>query len=422
MKPCEKALELFERKKYNEAYLLLLKASHEGDAESQRLLGDFYDKGITVPKDKNEAIKWYSKAAKQKNPEACLNMALAYKNGKHKPQNYSKCVQYLNDCQELPQAKYHLGICYLNGLGVEQDAEAALSLISMAASSKSNDAALMLGNLYMKRNQPEKAFEYTLQAAQQGNMVAYVNLAYCYAEGIGIESNTTNALFWYGKAAQEGDIDAMYSIGQLVSDRLQKIEWLMMAAKEGHIDACVDLAHLLYHTKPFEAFVWFRTAAHEDDPHAQYMTGKCCQIGHGTPREQHQAFRWFVKAADHEHIEATYESGYCYLKGNGVRKNVDQGLLYLRKAHDMGSMDACYELSRHYYYEVDDTQTAYELAIIAAKQNHAYSQYFAGFLAEYSDHYDAAIFWYTKAASQGNVKAQYALPGVQKTKEMIDNR
>jgi len=41
----------------------IIKAAQQGDAPSQFTLGLFYEIGIGVPQDYNQAVKWYTKAA-----------------------------------------------------------------------------------------------------------------------------------------------------------------------------------------------------------------------------------------------------------------------------------------------------------------------------------------------------------------------
>lgn len=55
---------------YEEAVPWLLKAGERDDVDAQRLLGYCYEVGLGVDKDKNEAIKWYKRAAAQGDEQA----------------------------------------------------------------------------------------------------------------------------------------------------------------------------------------------------------------------------------------------------------------------------------------------------------------------------------------------------------------
>lgn len=55
---------------YEEAVPWLLKAAERDDVDAQRLLGYCYEVGLGVDEDKNEAIKWYKRAAAQGDEQA----------------------------------------------------------------------------------------------------------------------------------------------------------------------------------------------------------------------------------------------------------------------------------------------------------------------------------------------------------------
>jgi len=52
------------------------------------------------------------------------------------------------------------------------------------------------------------AATYWIPLAKSGNIGAQTNLAVMYEEGEGVAQDNAKALFWYQKAAQQGDIDS----------------------------------------------------------------------------------------------------------------------------------------------------------------------------------------------------------------------
>jgi TPR repeat protein len=44
---------------------------------------------------------------------------------------------------------------------------------------------------------------------------AQYNLGHCYAEGLGVEQDYTQAVHWYRKAAEQGDTDAQEAVNRL---------------------------------------------------------------------------------------------------------------------------------------------------------------------------------------------------------------
>jgi TPR repeat protein len=65
-----------------------------------------------------------------------------------------------------------------------------------------------------------------------------------YAKGEGVAQNDAEAAKWYTKAAEQGDADAQYLLGEMyisgqgvkASDE-KAIQWLRKAAKQGHAKA-----------------------------------------------------------------------------------------------------------------------------------------------------------------------------------------
>ena len=75
-------------------------------------------------------------------------------------------------------------------LGVPQNLEGAVSLLHKAA------------------QQGQAAASWFMRAAVQGYATAQYNLARSYETGDGLDKNREKALYWYSKAARQGDADA----------------------------------------------------------------------------------------------------------------------------------------------------------------------------------------------------------------------
>lgn len=86
------------------------------------------------------------------------------------------------------EAQYQLGICYEEGIGLEQDMSAA-------------------GYWF------QEAARRFYEAAQVGNPQAQYGLANCCAEGRGVEKDEAAAVYWYQASAQQDYADAQYNLG-----------------------------------------------------------------------------------------------------------------------------------------------------------------------------------------------------------------
>lgn len=110
------------------------------------------------------------------------------------------------------EAMFNLGVCYYDGIGVEQDYA--------------------------------EAIEWWGSAAEWGVAKAQFNLASCYANGIGVEQDIREAVRLFRKAARLDMMEAQYYLGLIYANGLgvtknetEARKWLTMAAEQGYEDA-----------------------------------------------------------------------------------------------------------------------------------------------------------------------------------------
>ena len=110
-------------------------AANHGNAKAQFNLGVCYEDGEGVPRDMQQAVKYYTLAADQGFAPAQCNLGYCYKHGKGVPQDMQQAVKYytLAADQGNAPAQFLLGGCYQNGYGVNQDASKALQWYQQAA-------------------------------------------------------------------------------------------------------------------------------------------------------------------------------------------------------------------------------------------------------------------------------------------------
>jgi Sel1 repeat len=120
-----------------------------------------------------------------------------------------------------------------------------------------------------------------------------------------------------------------------------------------------------------EAVKWFRKAAEQGQTDAQYSLGECYYEGNGIARDDKEAVKWFRKAAEQGQADAQYSLGECYYEGNGVARDNIEAFKWFRKAAEQGQADAQYYIAECYYYGnvlAKDTEEALKLYRKAAKQ------------------------------------------------------
>ncbi len=94
-----------------------------------------YGKGLGVPQDYADAVKWYRKAAEQGMADAQYNLGLKYDNGLGVPQDYAEALKWYRKAAEQgnASAQTNLGVMYGVGEGVPQDYVQAHVWYSLAA-------------------------------------------------------------------------------------------------------------------------------------------------------------------------------------------------------------------------------------------------------------------------------------------------
>ena len=89
-----------------------------------------------------------------------------------------------------------------------------------------------------------------------------------------------------------------------------------------------------------QALYWYHKAADAGNMYSQNSIGVCYQKGNGVPQSDEQAISWFEQACDNGNPEGAYNLAECYFEGKCVRKDTDQALKYWSKAAKMGHPSA----------------------------------------------------------------------------------
>lgn len=87
-------------------------------------------------------------------------------------------------------------------------------------------------------------------------------------------------------------------------------------------------------------------------------------------RRDNQYARWLAKAADKRHPESMAELGVCHLYGQGVKKDKDRGLRMLEEASKLGVGAASYHLGTYYEMQAFDRDAAQRWYDLAAEQGY----------------------------------------------------
>jgi TPR repeat protein len=242
------------------------KAAEQGHAEAQWKLGDAYGSGKGVPQDEEEAVKWFRLAADQGHAEAQWRLGSTYDSGESVlaqlcgrvkgfiageragfslPRNHEEAFKWyeLAANQGHAKAQYSVGDAYDSGKGVPRDAEEAVKWHRLAADQS---------------------------AANQGDAKAQFNIGLAYDSVEGLlqdDQDHHEAIKWYRLAADQGYAEAQFrlGLGYAASENTstqskfgtyypgagnpgwrckEAAKWFELAANQGHADAQHNLAQI----------------------------------------------------------------------------------------------------------------------------------------------------------------------------------
>lgn len=97
----------------------------------------------------------------------------------------------------------------------------------------------------------QQGFEENIKAAESGNVDAMYNLGIMYYDGKGVAEDYSKAKTWFEKAADKGKAEAMRELGDMyyfgdgvAEDNSKAKYWYEKACNAGNKDACEDLKDL----------------------------------------------------------------------------------------------------------------------------------------------------------------------------------
>ncbi len=181
------------------------KSADQGHAEAQNKIGTYHFR----QKNYKEAMKYYGNAAAAGSANARYNMGMLYMNGEYGLYDVEKGLRCYQLAAEsgLVNAQFELGLCYYNNIGGANYRTQAILWFERAASQGYDEAQFMLGHCYFTGDCTEKnykkAFSYYKMAADQNYAPAQYGLSLCYEKGYGVEKNLSQAIYWCKKAAAQ---------------------------------------------------------------------------------------------------------------------------------------------------------------------------------------------------------------------------
>lgn len=240
------------------------------------------------------------------------------------------------------------------------------------------------GNVAYTASNFAEALVLYKKAAEQGDAQAQYKLGDMYRKGLGVEVDLKKSNTWYKsstdlyrKEAEKGDRNAQHELAWAYSNGLgveqnseTAIAWYIKSSEQGNIDSLLKIADLYQYgfgvkKDTSQAFNWYRKASEryrkdaiEGDPLAQTELGKMYSRGKGVNFDTAQAVSWYRKAVEQGFADAQYNLGVMYNKGKGVKEDLAKVYALWHKAAEQGHDSAQIHLA-HKYYEKGDDEKAF---------------------------------------------------------------
>ncbi len=209
-----------DKKKQEEMFVLIKKQAEHNESNCIALMGLYYQEGAGVAKDEWLAVKYFEEASRKQSVIGKRLLAKVLLKDESDNAKMRKALMLLSECTMMGdkesyilfadwclkrnerryyvqvvsclrkaslsdrRAKYLLGMCYLDGKGVEKDEKLAVSHLRFA------------------KDQVPEAME---------------RLGYCYQNGIGTKKDLAEAIKLYEQAAKLGNEDAKAALKRLSS-------------------------------------------------------------------------------------------------------------------------------------------------------------------------------------------------------------
>ena len=201
------------------------------------------------------------------------------------------------------------------------------------------------------------AFRLCTDEAKTGSVVAERRLAGLYDRSQ-VPGHDAEAVTWYRKAAEAGDLPSLLRLGQLLhlgkgvpQNELDATAKIKQAAEADYQPAWTVLGEryeqgLGVRKSDKDASFWYRKAAEKGDVVAQAKVGDMYARGKGVDKDETEAVNWFRKAADRGNRDAQYGLGMAYLRGRGLQKSDSLAYEWLKKAAGQGHTEAQKEVAK----------------------------------------------------------------------------
>lgn len=378
---------------FQKAEQLLLNESGAGNVLAIQDLGKLYSTDKLGEKDEKKSFSFYEEAFQgfmeiEPDSDFMFPYEPKYKGQVMKPVDMRSYVWY------------RIGKMHCYGLGTEQDYE--------------------------------KAFEWFLKSAQEGNKFAQYSLANLYYYGNGVEKDLSQAFLWYRKSSEQGQPYAPYAVAQMydkgeyvsqseeTAQRYYKVAlsgFLELESKDQADDNLFYKIGVMYknglgtEADISKAIDYFKRSAEMNNKNGLYEYGKTLIQGKYIEADLNKGLECIEKAMKLKNSNAKRFFALEYISGEYFSQDIEKGLFMLTECADKGDSFACFQLGQFYLKgEIvpQDLERAEKYLLLA--EDNEFTQYAFGKLYLQEEKYDIQrAVDYFKRSSDKNMWSSYQL-------------
>ncbi len=378
-------------------------------------------------RDMAQAVKYLRLADKYGDEDAIATLGQLYAENGNMTQAM-ECYQQMIDKGQA-DGYYYLGIIYDN----QGDAKTCNKLLAQGEKKGSKLAAAAMGTIYENGLDGTKV-DYKKAVAyyeKSENAKALYNAGRIYLfgnmgkKGVASEADIAKGLALINQAADQGLIDAIYSLGYFYEtgeyvdtvDHVKAVSYFSPLAEMGvaagqfKMGLYYELGDGGIEADSAKAIEYYQMAADQDYDMAKLYLGDFYRIGRYLPMDQKKAFSLYTEAHQAGEPKGTYYVGRSYLEGCGVDIDTVMAIPYLKDAAAQGIGNASYRVADLYDFGrggiVANGDSALYYYIKGYQQGNADCAAKLGFLLLREGNAEMAVECLGQATKGGNVEGAY---------------
>ena len=300
------------------------------------LIGFFYQHGIGCKADKIKALEIYSESA-----ENNLKEVSKYFSSDQKYEGFTFCD---DDIKKLNRIilQYFYSLFLYKDIILYRKKNYKLNIKN--AEEGDPVSQYYIGNYYHSKKDYKEAMEWYSKSAEGGNIRGMYMVGCCYHDGFSDIKDMKKAFYLFLKSVERGYIysHALYKVGfcyelgsGVLKDESKAFEWYLKAAEKGDRNSQRIVAKYyndgnIVSKNEEKGFYWNRKAAMNNDIFAQIELPKY-YLNNSANKNERKAFNWYLKLANKDLSKALYFVAKCYRDGIGTDKNLDEATKWFKK-------------------------------------------------------------------------------------------